>query len=476
METLAKLEQVAGNVRLTLYKLVGIRADLIRTEKDWKKWTFTELVEALRQWVERNPQQPGDKDGGQHPKFKQRDNQFATRDHLKRRQCVYCENNDHRSVECTKVVDVGQRKRILSIKRRCFNCKGEKHRARECKSNTQCYNCQCKHHTSICDKAEPSPTMCQPNQSNVIYPVVVVEVEGVKCRALLDTGSGNSYVSSTLMNLTKKKPVRQEIKTIEMMLHTTTKKIDVYNVEITNINKNFSMSSEVNCVDRPVLLTFQNPRYREVIASNSHLEGIEMDDVDTKPMLPVHMILGASDYSRVKTTTPAKIGDDGKPVAEKMRLGWTIMSQGREMNHSYLMLTRSTHEDYMGLCSLDVLGLKDRPEGDQTTVLEEFKEQLTWREDGKYETALPWQASHPKLPTNLNVARPRFQSLLKRLDKQPALLETYHQIIEDQVEQGIVEIAPTEPNEKQEHYIPHKPVVREQAESTKVRIVYDASA
>ena len=107
LETLEKLEQVAGNVRMTLDKLVGIQADLIRTEKDWKKWTSTELVEALRQWVERNPLQPGDKDSGQHPKFKQRDNQFATRDHSKQRQCVYCEYDDHRAVECTKVVDVG---------------------------------------------------------------------------------------------------------------------------------------------------------------------------------------------------------------------------------------------------------------------------------------------------------------------------------------------------------------------------------
>ena len=55
LETLGKLEQIAGNVRMTLDKLVGIRADLFRTEKDWKKWTCTELVEALRQWVERNP-------------------------------------------------------------------------------------------------------------------------------------------------------------------------------------------------------------------------------------------------------------------------------------------------------------------------------------------------------------------------------------------------------------------------------------
>ena len=271
---------------------------------------------------------------------------------------MYCENDSHRSVECTKVVDVGERKKILSIKRQCFNCTGEKHRASECKSKIQCYKCKRKHHTSICDKAEPNPAMCQPNQSSVIYPVVVIEVEGIKCRALLDTGSGNSYVSSTLMNLTKKKPARQEIKTIEMMLHTTTKKIDVYNVQITNVNKTFQMSSEVSCVDRPVLLTLPNPRYREVTANNPHLEGVEMDDVDSKPMLPVHMILGASDYSRVKTTTPTKVGDDGKPVAENTRLGWIIMSQGRETNHSYLMLTKSTPEDYMELCSLDVLGLR----------------------------------------------------------------------------------------------------------------------
>ena len=131
-----------------------------------------------------------------------------------------------------------------------------------------------------------------------------------------------------------------------------------------------------------------------------------MDDVDTKPMLPVHMILGTSDYARIKTASPAKVGGDGKPVAERTRLGWTIMSQGREVNHSYLMLTRSAHEDYMELCSLDVLGLKDRPEGDLTTVLEEFNEQLTRREYVKYETALPWKVIHPKLPTNLNVARP----------------------------------------------------------------------
>ena len=48
IETLGKRGDVAGNVRLTLDKLEGIRGDLTRTEENWKQhWTFKELVEAL---------------------------------------------------------------------------------------------------------------------------------------------------------------------------------------------------------------------------------------------------------------------------------------------------------------------------------------------------------------------------------------------------------------------------------------------
>ena len=51
----------------------------------------------------------------------------------------------------------------------------------------------------------------------------------------------------------------------------------------------------------------------------------------------------------------------------------------------------------------------------------------------------------------------------------------YDAIIKDQLSQGIVERVQGEPKGK-EFYIPHKAVIRETAESTKTRIVYDASA
>ncbi len=81
LESLGKLEQVAGNVRMALNNIsAGNRADLIRTEKDRNICTFIELVKGLRQWVERKP-------GDKRLKFKPSD----TRDHIKQPHCVYCE-------------------------------------------------------------------------------------------------------------------------------------------------------------------------------------------------------------------------------------------------------------------------------------------------------------------------------------------------------------------------------------------------
>ena len=54
LDTLGKLNQVSGNVRMVIDKLDGIRADLTRTDTCWKEWTFHDLLEAIRQWVDRN--------------------------------------------------------------------------------------------------------------------------------------------------------------------------------------------------------------------------------------------------------------------------------------------------------------------------------------------------------------------------------------------------------------------------------------
>ena len=476
LDTLGKLGNVAGNVRMTLDKLEGIRSDITRMDPEWKNWGFQELLEALRGWIDRNPLQIGERDSRTQPRDFRREKTFSTRDQTKPRSCIYCDKTDHKASDCESVKTVEERRKILSNKRLCFNCTGEKHRASDCRSKTNCQVCHKRHHTSICDNKQKEPGMtAAANNNTVIHPVVVIKVEGVKCRALLDTGSSSNYMSSTLLDLIKKNPVRQEHKSIETLLGTSAQNINVYEVEISDVAEKFSIKSEVNGVARKVLLNLPNPKYQEVIQANAHLKGVRMEDNDSKEILPVHVILGASSYSVIKTSTPTRVGKAGEPIAEKTSLGWVIMSPGREGTHSALMYTRSSHDEYMQLCSLDVLGVEDRPEGDQQSVYEEFKEQLVQREDGRYETSLPWKATHPALPTNETVAKARFNSLMRRLEKQPELLQAYHTIIQDQLREGIVEVAPEKP-QGPEHYIPHKPVVRENAQSTKVRIVYDASA
>jgi hypothetical protein len=46
----------------------------------------------------------------------------------------------------------------------------------------------------------------------------MVEVDGIKTHALLDTGAGSSYASSSLPNAFKRKPKAVKTKQIEMML------------------------------------------------------------------------------------------------------------------------------------------------------------------------------------------------------------------------------------------------------------------
>ena len=55
-------------------------------------------------------------------------------------------------------------------------------------------------------------------------------------------------------------------------------------------------------------------------------------------------------------------------------------------------------------------------------------------------------------------------------------LEQHHQFMIDQINTGILEPIPNQPSKNQVHYIPHDAVFKENAKTTKLRIVYDCSS
>ena len=233
-----------------------------------------------------------------------------------------------------------------------------------------------------------------------------------------------------------------------MMLCSTIHKVQSYTVKVANVDGRFEMTTKVSKVDKGVLLTIPNPNYEELISKYPHLEGVVMDNNDKESELPIHLILGASEYSRIKTETKPRIGQPSEPIAEFTMLGWAMMSSGREAGLSNVYLTKSSMADYEQLCSLDVLGLEDRSETDQGNVYGEFVEQLHRSEEGWHESRLLWKPGHGRLLTNEQGSIKRLESLVRKLQREPGMIDKYDEIIQEQLTEGIVERVADEPNER----------------------------
>ena len=93
----------------------------------------------------------------------------------------------------------------------------------------------------ICDKLS-NQLILATGGGQEVYPVIVVEVDGNRCRALLDTGAGSSQASAALISKLDRKPDRREYKIIEMMMTWTNQKIEMYKVQVSNVKRSFQLA------------------------------------------------------------------------------------------------------------------------------------------------------------------------------------------------------------------------------------------
>ena len=127
----------------------------------------------------------------------------------------------------------------------------------------------------------------------------------------------------------------------------------------------------------------------------------------------------------------------------------------------------------------DVMGISD---WDQPLTPEEMLAARKTAEtrcytDGRYEVAIPWIDDEPPLYCNRKSAEDRLYSLERHLKRRPDVAEKYCQVLEANVNKGYIrKLEPGEVDDGPSWYLPHFPVVREDKETTKVRIVYDSAA
>ena len=94
------------------------------------------------------------------------------------------------------------------------------------------------------------------------------------------------------------------------MLHTTANTVDIFQVRIFSLDGRFEINTEVSTVENSKLLSLPNPKCEE------------LEDKDTKDLLPIHLMLGASDYAKIKTRTALKIGKNWRAYYRTYHI-WT---------------------------------------------------------------------------------------------------------------------------------------------------------
>ena len=421
--------------------------------------------------------------------------------------CPYCEGG-HFPDKCRTITNPGTRKQMLMEKKLCFLCTKGQHLANECNSKRKCFRCGGKHHTSICSgsmdevRKKDKENVGEYNSTTAITAAVdegglillqtarvqlmnPTTVKKGSCRLILDTGSQRTYISRKMQMDLGLKAAGTEYLSIGAFGGGTTraKEHDVVEIAVQGGNSETLYMKAV--VVEKICSPLQGQRINIARNYYTHLDGLLLADQDDGCSIEVEVLVGLDNYWRIVTGKIIR-GNKG-PVAIESKFGYVLSGPSKSSNfmvanessieimtNTLVVDTNSDNllQEIQKFWRLESIGISEGP-----TWTQKIKEKISFI-DGKYEVELPWKETHNVLGDNYRLARNRLHSLLKRLRKDPEMLRKYADIMDQQIKDGILERVTEEmtPIVERTYYMPHQPVIREDKETTKLRIVYDGSS
>ena len=444
--------------------------------------------------------------------------------------CRYC-NGEHWSDDCTVYPTLEGRKQ--RIKGSCFICLKRDHRMNECNYTRSCYYCgkSNAHHRSLCPKkfgvlknesAHLVEELTESDAKDIVETenalissgeIVLMQTAQVTMenpvdrrqesgRILFDSGSQRTYITESLARkLNLKLGEMNEISLLTFgsekpkpqKTPSTVLDIKLRNGSILKITANVIPSITGSVQRRPFdtkclknweflwtegALADTIPNEQEsttidlLVGNDYYLDFILPQKVEIQPGL---YMLG----SKVGWILAGRTSDEGEEMVEQNML---VITCGTDVQRETSLFTnvdkslpvKPNLEDFW---NLESIGIHDTPENqnsENNKILKQFNEELQY-ENGRYSVSWPWK-HQLELPDNRALAIGRLKSLIKRMNNNPALLTQYGDILDDQLRKGVIEKVSYEPIKTSTHYIPHHAVINPTKATTKVRIVYDASA
>ena len=433
--------------------------------------------------------------------------------------CGFCSSQSHPAARCPELLTlaVGDRPEKIRNSGMCFRCLRMGHRGASC--SARCENCKGKHHAVSCFKVSAPVTpvsfvsadhsshavvglsehatdvnlsCAEPAGSqSVVLPTASVYVKGhhgnVKATVLFDTGSNRSYVSSSLVRQCAPEWVetRKIGYTAFSGAESANKYRNIYRVQMSGAHVSQPTVVEVEAAEVPVICT---PLLRPTVPSSvlASFGNLELADPPQEGReLSVDVLIGLDSYWQLMGT--GCLRSDRGPVAQQTVFGWILSGLSgshagdhASSGHQLLVMSDVPESRLRQFWELDAIGISPLDEDVETDpVLKEFESSVSFR-DGRYEVKLPWkqelEQQQIRLENNRKAAEVSLCSLDRKLEKDPQLQSDYNRTLEELEAEGIITEVSDEHVNCPVFYLPHRPVVRQDSHTTRVRPVFDASA
>ncbi|XP_064653297.1 uncharacterized protein LOC135503579 [Lineus longissimus] len=419
--------------------------------------------------------------------------------------CYICEST-HRLLDCPvwKSAAVPRRWSLAKEKRLCYRCLAGNHMGKNCPRGNTCNvnGCGKSHHFHLHEdrpspksKADPANNAnssfgtsdFQPNVPiQVVLRTVPVWLVGpggkrVLINALLDEGSDTSYVRADVVTALGISGTKENLKiaSIADCVSLDSQKVEVQleSIDGSTVRKMKIWTMSDMCRKLPI----QNWNHHKT--KFDHIADLEFPTASGRKTVDV---LIGSDYPELGIALEERIGKPGEPVARRTPLGWTCVGplpliNVHQTTTNFTMSFHATHEStdqqLQKLWDQDVIGEvhEDIYTPEDKMVIEKTKSSIRKLPD-RFEVGIPWREDPPDLKYNRIVAERRLRSLEASLMRRPEVAKRYKEAFEATVEKGYITKISSEKAQEPGWYLPHFAVIRDDKQTTKVRIVYDAAA
>lgn len=427
--------------------------------------------------------------------------------------CKFCKE-PHRLAHCSNFVsaEVQTRRSFVEKNNLCFNCLGDNHRAHQCRSLMTCRVCQRRHHTYL------HPTSTDPGahrtesagsnmenvsgdtdasvvcfasggmapSSQVLLATALVRAQCSNgntrmIRALLDQGSQASFVTEATAQYLglKRTPVRGVISGLGGCTNVSSN--SMVNITIKSIyDHNITLNLNVYVLKS---ITTLLPS-KELVATDWVLDNIPLADPKYGTPNKIDILLGAAVYGQV-VRDGVKKNAEGTLLAQNTTLGWILSGivSNQEHQEANLISMHSCVEDiqlkrFWELEADPITSKKTLLTDEEARCERLFSETTARDQEGRYIVRLPFKTRNPdlKFENSKRIAERRLNLLVTKLGKSNDMKAKYTEVIEEYVQLGHMEVIPEDEVKKSNGvYLSHFAVIRNDKDTSKVRIVFDAS-